>query len=63
MTRKSSSGISFEESVMDAVGDLEIPIIFDADIGHVPPQFSLINGAKADICSKNGKGKISFELK
>lgn len=39
------------------------PIIFNADIGHVHPQMTIINGAYAKIWSNKGKGKIEFELK
>ena len=60
MTKKSSTGIEFEEAVLQAIGELDIPIIFDADIGHVPPQMTLINGAIVNIKSKNGKGEVSF---
>ena len=41
----------------------KIPIIFDADIGHVAPKMTIINGAIATIESKDGKGSIRFELK
>lgn len=40
----------------------DIPVIFNADIGHVSPRMTIINGAYAKIESKNGKGKINFEL-
>ncbi|AOA57252.1 hypothetical protein BFG52_02030 [Acinetobacter larvae] len=30
-------------------GDFMIPVLYDADIGHVPPQVSLVNGALAEI--------------
>lgn len=45
------------------LNDLNIPIIYDADISHKRPNLTIINGAIADIEVKNGKGKISFELK
>lgn len=63
MTRKSSVNISFEESVMEILEDLKVPIIFEADIGHVAPQMTLINGAIADIKSKKGKGEILFDVR
>ena len=62
MTRFSNCDISMEQSIIDAVGELNFPIIFDADIGHVPPQLTLINGALTNIISKDGKGKIEFIL-
>lgn len=63
MTRKSCYDISFEEAVMQALQELNLPIIFEADIGHLPPQLTIINGAIAHIVSQNGKGQINFELR
>ncbi|XRG78661.1 S66 peptidase family protein [Rossellomorea sp. GAMAL-10_SWC] len=38
--------------------ELAIPIIYDIDCGHVPPQITLINGAFAEVDVRGGKGKI-----
>ncbi len=37
---------------------VNIPIVFNADIGHVPPKMTIINGSIAKITCKNGKGVI-----
>lgn len=50
--------IDFNQTVLDALGDLNIPIICDADIGHVSPQMAIVNGAILKITSKNKKGKV-----
>lgn len=63
MTRSSCYGISFEEAVEEVLQELNVPIILEADIGHLPPQFTIINGAIVHIVSKDGKGKIDFTLK
>lgn len=55
--------ITFEEAVKEATKDLEIPIICGADIGHVPPQLAIVNGAILKITSKNGKGKVETYFK
>lgn len=60
---QSSYGISFKDAVIRVLGDLNIPIIFNADIGHVSPRMTIINGAMCKVISKDGKGKITFELK
>lgn len=60
MTRKSCYDVSFEEAVMEVLEELNVPVIFEADIGHFPPQMTIINGAIASIVSQNGKGKIKF---
>ena len=35
-----------------------IPMAFNADIGHVVPRITIINGSIAHIVCKNNKGKI-----
>lgn len=55
--------ISFNESVLDALKDLNIPIICDADIGHRSPQMAIVNGAILKIVSENGKGKVETYFK
>lgn len=53
--------ISYEEAVLSVLGELDLPIILDADIGHKPPQFAMMNGAIATVHSKMGQGSILFE--
>ena len=55
---KEEYGISFNESVKDVLYDLNIPVICDADIGHVSPQLAIVNGAILKITSENGKGMV-----
>lgn len=55
--------IGFNQTVKDVLGDLNIPIICDADIGHVAPQFAMVNGAVLEVSSENGKGKVKTWLK
>ena len=58
--RESIYDVTFEEAVMEAIGDLNIPVIFEADIGHKPPMITVLNGAIAEVKSSNGKGSILF---
>ncbi|MCI8482158.1 MAG: LD-carboxypeptidase [Clostridia bacterium] len=55
--------ISEKQAILDAIGDLKIPIIMGADIGHMPPQLAIAQGAILKITSKNGKGVVSTYLK
>lgn len=57
------SDTTYEEAVLSVLGELNLPIILEADIGHKPPQFTIMNGAIANIYSKDGKGSIKFERK
>lgn len=50
--------ITYEETLKDILGQLHVPVIYNADIGHVPPQLSIINGSITDIISKDGKGVL-----
>ena len=54
---------NFNDTVKEALQDLEIPIICDADIGHVKPQLAIVNGAILEITSQNGKGTVKTILK
>ncbi|MBI4900963.1 MAG: LD-carboxypeptidase [Actinobacteria bacterium] len=36
-------------AVLDAVGRLDLPIVWDLEIGHVPPHLPLVNGALARV--------------
>ena len=52
-----------EEIIEKSIGSLDIPIILDADIGHVMPQLAIVNGAIINVISENGKGVIETKLK
>lgn len=58
---RTDSDTSYEEAVCSILGELQLPIILEADIGHKPPQFTMMNGALASVQSFNGKGSIIFE--
>ncbi|MFZ7942901.1 MULTISPECIES: S66 family peptidase [Bacillaceae] len=42
----------------DLADELDIPIIYDIDCGHVPPQITFINGAYAEVMVTDGKGTV-----
>lgn len=56
-------GISFIDAIKEALNPLNIPVIINADIGHKPPQLTIINGSLAQITSKNGRGTLKQILK
>lgn len=53
----------FNQAVEDVLGDLNIPIICDADVGHIAPQLAMVNGAILEITSQGGKGRVKTYLK
>ena len=62
-TSASNFGMSIYDAVKRVLSSLSIPIIMDADFGHVPPRMTIINGAYATIISEAGIGSIDFLLK
>jgi muramoyltetrapeptide carboxypeptidase LdcA involved in peptidoglycan recycling len=46
------------EAMADALGDLGVPVIYDMDIGHVPPQAILVNGALTTVTFSEGGNRI-----
>lgn len=61
---KTLLGYTMEQALKDSIiYKKNIPIIYDVDISHRGPSFTIINGAIATITSKDGKGDINFELK
>ena len=53
--------LSYVEAVKRALGN-EVPIIMEADIGHVRPTFNVINGAIGHFISEGGKGSLEMKL-
>lgn len=43
------AGMTQREAVLDALGDLGLPLLLDVEIGHVPPHLPLLNGARARL--------------
>jgi muramoyltetrapeptide carboxypeptidase LdcA involved in peptidoglycan recycling len=56
----SFSGLSYIDAAKKILGDA--PLIFDADVGHVPPKMTLINGSVARVTAKDGKGSLEMFL-
>jgi len=51
------------DALESGLGSLGVPVIYDADIGHVPPQIQFINGAYGAIDFKDGKATIWQEMR
>ncbi|POZ63492.1 S66 family peptidase [Chromobacterium alticapitis] len=55
--------LRYEDAVRAALDGLPYPIVIDADIGHVPPQWSLLNGAWAILeLWGEGRARLSQRL-
>jgi len=55
--------ISYAKAIKKVLGRLNVPIIYDADIGHVKPMITLINGSMTTFKYKEGKCEIITELR
>ena len=53
-----SEEFSYEDAIEDALASTGLPIILDADIGHRPPQMTIINGSMGQLESSNGQGRL-----
>lgn len=53
--------MSYEDAIIRALGE-NVPIIMDADIGHVAPKFTIINGAIGHWKAEKGKGSLEMIL-
>jgi len=50
------------DALRQGLGSLNIPVIYDADIGHVPPQIQIVNGSMGNVEYNNGKAIIRQSL-
>ena len=55
--------VDVREALINNLKGLNIPVIYDADLGHVPPSWTIINGAIASVNYENGKCRIRYELR
>lgn len=51
------------EAVLDALAPLSLPIVFDVEIGHVPPHLPLVNGALATVTVDGDRREIVQHLR
>lgn len=54
----SNAGFSFDDALSSALAGLQCPVLVDLDIGHVPPQLSLVQGALTELEFDAGSGRI-----
>ena len=58
-----SSDYTQLDALRDALGPLDVPVLYDLDIGHVPPQLALVNGALAEVTlDSSGTGTLVQQL-
>lgn len=50
-------------AVLEAAGRLNVPIVMDLDIGHLPPQMPVVTGALAEACVTGNTIEIRYDYK
>lgn len=69
---KSESGMTYDEAVERAFGGVgqkempwppQIPVIWEADIGHTIPHMTMINGAILRLDYEGGRGTMAYQEK
>lgn len=53
---------TFKDAVERALSKIGVPIVYNVDVGHIPPQMCIINGSYATFEYKDGKGKLTQKL-
>lgn len=60
---ESDTGHNYREAVEVVLSELHVPIVFEADIGHKAPQFTVINGAYGVWEYEDGKSRFTMNMK
>jgi muramoyltetrapeptide carboxypeptidase len=55
--------VTQQEAVLDALAPLDLPVIFDLEIGHVPPHLPLVNEALATVTVERDTHEIVQEFR
>ena len=54
--------LRYADALHAALADLPCPVLVDVDIGHLPPQMLLVNGARADVEFDGTGGSVAQSL-
>ena len=56
-------GLDHIRAVTDVLGELQVPILLDVDIGHLPPMIPLISGSMADVHYDAGTDRFRLKMR
>ncbi|MCD8511701.1 MAG: LD-carboxypeptidase [Bacillus sp. (in: Bacteria)] len=59
---KDVEDFNYIDALRKVFSPVNIPVIYDVDIGHLPPQLTIINGSFGMISYKKGKGTLTQKL-
>ena len=55
-------GLNANQAVLGILQDMGLPILLDADLGHLPPAIPLIQGALGEVKAAEGQWSVSMTL-
>ncbi|MDR0647904.1 MAG: hypothetical protein LBF92_01010 [Synergistaceae bacterium] len=50
------------DALQQGLGGLNIPVIYDADIGHIPPQMQILNGSLGQVEFAGGRAVVTQQM-
>jgi len=53
---------NYLDALKTAFENLSVPVLYDVDIGHIPPQISLVNGANATVFFAENGSSVTQQL-
>lgn len=59
---KHAADLNYVDALRSACAGVSCPILYDLDIGHLPPQLSLVNGAMAHLSFHGDSGSVRLTL-
>lgn len=57
-SKESINDFTYEDALHNALDGLKVPVIYDIDVGHTKPQWTMINGSVSEFEYSNGSGKL-----
>lgn len=60
INQSDSYDINYRDNMYNELKTLNVPVIFDANIGHIAPCYHMYNGAITRVIYKNNVGKIKY---
>ncbi|MDD2627933.1 MAG: LD-carboxypeptidase [Clostridia bacterium] len=58
MSNKAVEDFTYLDAISKALTDFNVPIVYDIDLGHVPPQLTFINGSYGIFEYDRGRGQL-----
>lgn len=58
MANTNANDLSYEDVLHYIFDDLNVPVVYDIDVGHTEPRWTIINGAEGEFEFFDGKGRL-----